>query len=1658
MNKYDMKLVSYPVLYVAMILVIFFALPLHAIAAPNPVVAIHVSELTQALETTPAQPPTPTGPGTSGNQWWYTSWHYFVAYESLKEALRSDGTPFVVVSDADIAAGKLLQSDGSPRYPIVISLVSEAISDTEIQPILNYVNAGGFLFSGSSAFTRRPDGTSRGDFAIANEMGIHMVNPSLSNWGVTMQFRKVLNHQLVSNVPDGTLTWRLPTFSEEIPWGIAPNYTYNRSHNYWQVSVSGATVLAQEPSGRPLLAIKNYGNGKFIYHSVFQPLLGHGGYDPGMFNYLIFRNAIEWALQSANLPTIKLSPWQYQYDAAFVVRHDFENDASLIRSIENSSQFEQSLGAKGDYYFATGALREQMTDISTVIPSLQRAVSNYGATIGSHNGGLANPNYPGLDPFNYVYYHWGPDEVLDLTPPGYANGKAYAKASISNSFQDIETWLAGFDNGRSGCGSANNCPRTWISPFFNATRENTYDILQQLGAVSAGEQKISPFPHWTLSTQTLGKRYSNVTLPASDWFFLGDILQDVDLHTYPTMTAAVDFYYDLGALINIYGHLASQPGTIMGDYVNYCANKPRIWATNHVGVYDWWRLRSNVTVTPSYSVTGNTAIAQATINGATNSNTAVEIDLQPWARNAGASSLQVFFNGSPANINDYRITQRGIKLKVGALVSTVEVRYPAVANNQPPVATNDTYSTNANTALNQAAPGVLGNDTDPEGAALTAQLVSGPTHGDLTLNANGSIAYTPVSGYVGSDSFTYRANDGASAGSLATVAMTVTSTSGILFSDDFTRPLNVPNPLYPWVNVQGSWGVTNGVLQGASSPGTYASIYTSTTPTWTDYSVEALVQFPEGVAIGKSVQSLGGSNKVRALTLAPLAQLPVDAFGGGIGGRVNPTTGAHYGAWIYPDGSAGGSNVLKLIKFRGWTSWSGTPMQQVSLPSVGTSPHALKMVFAGNRIQVFYDGVLMIDATDNNFDARAAYLSGGVSGDMWTNTSTYAMGLDNVVVRTTATVNQPPVAVNDSYSTSANTALNRVAPGLLSNDTDPEGAVLTAQLVAGPSHGALTLNANGSFAYTPVSGYVGSDSFTYRANDGTSNSNVATVAITVTSVTNQPPVAVNDTYSTSANAALIQAAPGVLGNDTDPEGATLTAQSVAGPSHGTLTLNANGSFTYTPVAGYVGSDSFTYRANDGTSNSNVATVAMTVTSTSGVLLSDDFTRPPNVPSPLSPWVNVQGNWAITNGVLQGSSSPSAYANIYTSTTPLWTDYSVEALVQFPAGAFGGGIGGRVNPTTGARYGAWVYPDGSAGGSNVLKLVKFRDWTNWNGIPIQQVNLPSVGTGSHALKMVFAGNRIQVFYDGALMIDVTDNNYDSRAPYLSGGVSGDMWTSISSYIMGLDNVVVRTSAAINQPPVAANDTYSTSANTALNQIAPGVLGNDTDPEGAALTALLVAGPSHGTLTLNANGSFTYTPVAGYVGSDNFTYRANDGTSNSNVATVAITIVAVDFQSPAANSAVTGNGDGNGFQTNPANAYANDGLFAVDTNSGINTSTSCTNAGKDKHIYYNYGLTLPTGGITNGIEVRLDARVDATSGAPKMCVELSWDGGTTWTAAKITPTLTTSEGTYVLGGVTDTWGHTWTVNDLSNANFRLRIANVASFTSRDFSLDWVAVQVR
>src|SRR5205807_1405227 len=133
--------------------------------------------------------------------------------------------------------------------------------------------------------------------------------------------------------------------------------------------------------------------------------------------------------------------------------------------------------------------------------------------------------------------------------------------------------------------------------------------------------------------------------------------------------------------------------------------------------------------------------------------------------------------------------------------------------------------------------------------------------------------------------------------------------------------------------------------------------------------------------------------------------------------------------------------------------------------------------------------------------------------------------------------------------------------------TDVEGSTLTYTIVVGPAHGTLSGSAP-ALTYTPAADYNGSDSFTFKANDGALNSNLATVSLTIVAV-NQAPVAANQTITTAEDTA----APIVLAA-TDREGSPLTYTVVSGPAHGTLSGTAP-TVTYTPAANYNGTDSFT---------------------------------------------------------------------------------------------------------------------------------------------------------------------------------------------------------------------------------------------------------------------------------------------------------------------------------------------------------------------------------------------------------------------------------------------------------------------------------------------------
>lgn len=233
-------------------------------------------------------------------------------------------------------------------------------------------------------------------------------------------------------------------------------------------------------------------------------------------------------------------------------------------------------------------------------------------------------------------------------------------------------------------------------------------------------------------------------------------------------------------------------------------------------------------------------------------------------------------------------------------------------------------------------------------------------------------------------------------------------------------------------------------------------------------------------------------------------------------------------------------------------------------------------------------------------------------------------GVDYVHLGTCAGV----VANTDGYVTDEDVTLTVPAPGVLENDVDGAGGELTATLTSAPSEGAVTLNADGSFTYTPEPEFSGQVTFGYEAANDEGGSDRSFATITVVPV-NDAPVASDDAYGTELDTSLSVDPPGVLGNDLDPEGDSLTAGLVSGPSHGALVLDADGSFTYTPDPAFVGEDGFEYEADDGKVGTATATATITVVAPEPLLRLPDGLSCGDVQG----WtVQIQGNDPVATGV------------------------------------------------------------------------------------------------------------------------------------------------------------------------------------------------------------------------------------------------------------------------------------------------------------------------------------------------------------------------------------------------------------------------------------------
>jgi VCBS repeat-containing protein len=801
----------------------------------------------------------------------------------------------------------------------------------------------------------------------------------------------------------------------------------------------------------------------------------------------------------------------------------------------------------------------------------------------------------------------------------------------------------------------------------------------------------------------------------------------------------------------------------------------------------------------------------------------------------------------------------------------------AGAHNQPPVATNDSYTVAEDNGLSVAIPGVLGNDTDADGDALAAALVTSPAHGTFALNANGSFTYTPQANFYGSDGFTYRASDGKGGAATATAAITVTPVN-----DAPVAVADVYAVHQDSVLSVGAAGVLGNDTDIDSTPLTAVLGATTTQGSLSLASDGSFIYTPAPgfsgtdsftyIASDGSLQSAVTqvTLNIPGPTLTPVADAWVDSSSATLNHGTDSVLRARQGMYhsylqfvvsgvvgvrsaklrlfVTNPSSSGGSVYRVADTYAGstnlWTEtgirWSNAPV--IAAPAVATR----RLVPLGTWAE---------------FDVTAAVLGNGI----------YSFGLRNFgtdpvaycskegpnppqLVLTTGTAgahNHSPVVASDSYTVAEDSVLNVVSPGVLGNDSDPDGDALTAALVTGPAYGTFALSANGAFTYTPPANFNGSDGFTYRASDGKGGVATATVAITITPV-DDAPVAATDTYSVHQDSVLSVAAPGVLGNDTDLDSTTLTAVLGATTTQGNLSLAADGSFTYTPTPGFSGTDSFTYAASDGSLQSAVTQVTLDIQGPTFTPIADAYVDSSRVMQKLG-----------TDSALRAS--PGLYRSYF--------QFVVSGVVGVRSAKL------RLFVTDPSSSGGSVYPVADTyAGSTTLWTETGLDWSN---APV--ISAPALATrgavtlGTWAEFDVTAG----VFGNGICSFGLQNFGSDPVAYSSREGTHAPQ-------------LVLTTGAGgvNNQPPVAANDSYTAAEDSVLSVAAPGVLGNDTDADGGALTTALITSPAHGTLALSGNGSFTYTPQANYYGSDAFTYRAGDGKGGTATATAAITVTGIN----------------------------------------------------------------------------------------------------------------------------------------------------------------------
>jgi VCBS repeat-containing protein len=800
-------------------------------------------------------------------------------------------------------------------------------------------------------------------------------------------------------------------------------------------------------------------------------------------------------------------------------------------------------------------------------------------------------------------------------------------------------------------------------------------------------------------------------------------------------------------------------------------------------------------------------------------------------------------------------------------ISTATVNVGVTAVNDAPVANNDSLSTTEDTAVTYTAAQLLGNDTDIDSATLSIASVASGSGGSAVLNADGSVTFTPNAHFNGTADFSYIVTDGTSNSTPATATVQVAAINDApVASADSASVLEGGSVVINLVSndgdVEGALDPASIVITNAPTHGTVSVNANGTVSYQHDGSETAADSFSYTV---KDAQGLVSAPVSVSVSVTGVNDLPVVDTGSA---NFDVATGA-YSHSTTEDTPVSGQVVA--------SDADGNPLSYTA----GTAP-------AHGSVTVNPDGTWTY-TPGSNFNGTDVF------------TVTISDGQGGI---STATVNVGVTAVNDAPVASADSASvlegGSVVINLVGNDGDVEGSVDPASIVitSAPTHGTVSVNANGTVSYQHDGSETAADSFSYTVKDAQGLvSAPVSVSVSVTGANDLPVVdtgSANFDVATGAYSHSTTEDTPVSGQvvASDADGNPLSYTAGTAPAHGSVTVNPDGTWTYTPGSNFNGSDSFTVAISDGQGGISTATVNVGVTAVNDAPVASADSA--SVLEGGSVVINLVSN----DGDVEGALDP---ASIVITSAPTHGTVSVNA---------NGTVSYQHNGSeTAADSFSYTVKDAQGLVSAPVNV----------SVSVTGVNdLPVVDTGSANFDVATGAYSHSTNEDTPVSGQVVASDADGNPLSYTAGTSpahgsvtvnpDGTWTytpgsnfngtdvftvTISDGQGGISTATVNVGVtAVNDAPVANNDSLSTTEDTAVTYTAAQLLGNDTDIDSATLSIASVASGSGGSAVLNADGSVTFTPNAHFNGTADFSYIVTDGTSNSTPATATVQVAAIN----------------------------------------------------------------------------------------------------------------------------------------------------------------------